>query len=335
MISTGLQASDLLDRAENSYRSRTELVDDWHAVETWAADVPALRELADWLLDQVALRDAGAQQLRAVLEPDITDYLLDRQGDGHQPGIAAPVLDEARTAHLAQARDTVRAYTAAAYSGRDTEARQLLDAFPAPGRSVQASGPATAWRQESATARDAVDALNAQRATTTAEDSTVYFADPELLHAMTSYLAAREGQLHLMHDALGRLAHPVPAPRELPDELAAVATAQTQRRVIEAFGTTDRARHVLDGQISYQLSRPVPASLRAAASAETDLLTRVRGALDQLTDPGAPLDAEAIRARTQQAMARPAASSGRAARDHDQAHTQTLAAGATVHGVQP
>jgi hypothetical protein len=333
VISTGLQAGELLDRVEGSYRSRTELVEDWRAVETLAADVPALRELADWLLDQVALRDANAQQLRAVLEPDITDYLLDRRGDGHQPGIAAPVLDEARTAHLAQARETVRAYTAAAYSGRETKAQRLLDAFPVPGRFVQASGPATAWRQDSATAQDAVDALQAQRATTTAEDSTVYFADPELLHAMTSYLAAREGQLHLMHDALGRLAHPVPASRELPDELAAVATAQTERRVIEAFGTTDRARHVLDGQTSYQLSRPVPARLRAAA--EADLLTRVRATLDQLTDPGAPLDAEAIRARTQQAMARTAVTSGRAARDHDQAHTQALAAGATVHGVHP
>ncbi|MFI5689108.1 hypothetical protein [Streptomyces sp. NPDC051636] len=322
---------------EGSYRSRTELVDDWHAVESLAADVPALRELADWLLDQVALRDANAQQLRAVLEPDITDYLLDRRGDGHQPGIAAPALDEARTAHLAQARDTVRKYTAAAYSGRETEAQRLLDAFPVPGRCVQASGPATAWRQDSGTAQEAVGALQAQRATATAQDSTVYFADPELLHAKNSYLAAREGQLHLMHDALGRLAHLVPAPRELPAELAAVATGQTQRRVIEAFGTTDRARHVLDGQISYQLSRPVPARLRAAASAEGDLLTRVRGALDQLTDPGAPLDAEAIRARTQQAMARSAVSSGRAARDHDhdQAPTQALAAGATVHGVQP
>ncbi|MFI9810207.1 hypothetical protein ACIHEJ_38980 [Streptomyces sp. NPDC052301] len=73
VISTGLQASGLIDRAGGSYRSRAEFVDDWHTVRSWAADVPALRDLADWLLDQVALRDAPAQRLRAVLEPDTSD----------------------------------------------------------------------------------------------------------------------------------------------------------------------------------------------------------------------------------------------------------------------
>jgi hypothetical protein len=61
------------------YRPRAELVDDWHTAENLAADIPALRERADWLLDQIALRDAGAQQLRTVLEPDITDYQRDQR----------------------------------------------------------------------------------------------------------------------------------------------------------------------------------------------------------------------------------------------------------------
>ncbi|MFE7895623.1 hypothetical protein [Streptomyces sp. NPDC057412] len=60
--------------------------------------------MAGWLLDQIALRDAHAQQLRAVLEPDLTDYARDRRADGTLLG-TAPVLDEARAAHLAQARD--------------------------------------------------------------------------------------------------------------------------------------------------------------------------------------------------------------------------------------
>ncbi|MFG3182141.1 hypothetical protein [Streptomyces nigra] len=58
--------------------------------------------------------------------------------------------------------------------------------------------------KNSATAQDALEDLAEQRAATAAEVS----ADPELLHAATSYVAAREGQLHLVHDALGRLAFP-------------------------------------------------------------------------------------------------------------------------------
>jgi hypothetical protein len=115
--------------------------------------------------------------------------------------VPVAALDAPRTAHLAQARDTVRAYTAAAHSGREQEAQQLLDAFPIPARTLATSGPAATWRDHSGTAAEAVAALAAQRAATTAEDGTDYFADPELLHAEASYLAAREGQLDLMHDA--------------------------------------------------------------------------------------------------------------------------------------
>jgi hypothetical protein len=55
-----------------------------------------------------------------------------------------------------------------------------------------------------------MDALFEQRAAATAENSTSLFADPELLHATMTYLAAREGQLHSLYDALGRLAAPAP-----------------------------------------------------------------------------------------------------------------------------
>lgn len=327
VVSTGLRIVDLLDRLERAYRPRTELIEDWHAVESLSADVPALTELADWLLDQISLRDASAQQLRAVLEPDITDYLRDRRAGGPLLGVRA--LDAPRAAHLAQARETVRAYTAAAHAGREQEARQLQDAFPIPARPLTISGPAGAWRQNSATARDAVEDLTARRAATTAEDSTDYFADPELLHAETSYLAAREGQLHLIHAALGRLAFPAPAPRDLPEALVPVAAAQTQRRVIEAFGTLERTAQALDGQIHYQLQQPVPAHRRATTGAETGLLTRTRDALEKTAAADVPLDEEHIRARLQKALARPAAPAGigpAAPTAHDEAHTQALSA---------
>ncbi|WP_330342646.1 hypothetical protein [Streptomyces sp. NBC_00557] len=343
LVSAGQRTSELLDRMDGPFRPRAELVDDWHTAENLAADIPALRETADWLLDQIALRDAGAQQLRAVLEPDITDYQR-AAADG-----AAPRLDEARAAHLAQARATVRAYTAAVHSGREQQAQQILDAFPVPARSLECSGPATAWRRESATAQEAIDALAAQRAATTAEEGGDYVADPELLHARTAYLAAREAQLHCMHDALGRLAHPLEPPHGLPDELAPVAAAQIQRRLIEAFGTTDRARQVLDGQISYRLQQPPGAHQRTTTQAETDLLIRVRDALEEVPGAGTPLDAEDIRTRAehfrarleyamaQQPTARPGAPAGperAASTAHAQAHAQALAADVTTPGVQ-
>ncbi|MFB6984599.1 hypothetical protein ACNPQN_32650 [Streptomyces sp. NPDC056297] len=334
--STALRIVDLLDRLERVHRPRTELIEDWHAVESLSADVPALKEMADWLLDQISLRDAPAQQLWAVLQPDITDYLRDRRSDSALLGIAVPALDASRAAHLAQAREAVRAYTAAAYAGREQEARQLQDAFPIPARPLATSGPAAAWRRNSATAQDAVEDLAAQRAATTAEDSTDFFADPELLHAKTSYLAAREGQLHLLHDALGRLAFPAPASRDLPEALAPVAATQTQRRVIEAFGTLERAAQALDGQIHYQLQQPVPARRRATTGAETDLLTRTRAALEHTAAAGVPLDEKHIRGRVQAAMARPAvpdAPDPAALIAHAEAHAQALATGSTTPGM--
>ncbi|MGW3390501.1 hypothetical protein [Streptomyces cinereoruber] len=343
VISTALKVIDLLERTERIDRTRAELIEDWHTAESLTADVPALAPLADWLLDQIALRTAAAQQLRAVLEPDLTDYLRDQQTAGALPGTTPP-LDTQRATHLTQARHTVRAYTAALYAGRVQEAQDLLDAFPIPARVLSTSGPATAWRRHSTTAQDAVDALAAQRAATTAQDSFDFFADPDLLHAETSYLAAREGQLHLMHDALGRLAYPAPTPRDLPLALVPVAAAQTERRLIEAYGTLERAAQALEGQIFYQLQQPVPAHRRTTTGAESDLLTRTRDALNDLTHNGAPFDAEDIKARLHQAMTRPAthqlpgahtpaapATSHNQAHNqaHDQGHIQALASGSS------
>ncbi|MGZ2361687.1 hypothetical protein LRE75_34270 [Streptomyces sp. 372A] len=336
VATTGLRIVELIDRMERPYRTRTELIEAWHAVEFLAADVPALAPMADWLLDQIALRDAHAQQLRAVLEPDLTDYLRDRQADGELPGTGHPALDEARAAHLAQARETVRAYTGAAYSGRESEARQLLDAFPIPARDLSTSGPAAAWRENSVTAADAVEDLGARRAATGAEEGADYFADPELLHAATSYLAARDGQLQLIHDALGRLAFPGHAPRGLPEALAPVAAAQTQRRVIEAFGTLERAAKTLEGQLHYQLQQPVPAHRRTTTGAESDLLNRALAALEQTRATAAHFDEEAIRARVQETMARPATSttaSPGALASHEEAQAQALTAGPATSGV--
>jgi hypothetical protein len=330
VISTGWKMADLLELLERPFRPRAELAEDWATMNSLSRAVPALKASADWLLDQLALRDPQAQQLRAVLEPDLSDHQRDLRADGALPA-AAPALDAPRAAHMAQARATVRAYTAAVYSGHEQEAKQLLDTFPIPARALSTSGPAATWRQHSATAQDAVETLGAQREAITAEDSTDLFADPELLHAATSYLAAREGQLHLVHDALGRLAFPTPPPRDVPEALAPVAAAQTLRRVIEAFGTLERATQALDGQLQYQLQQPVPAT----TGTETDLLTRARSALERLVPAGVPLDEQHIRARLE-AMGRRTAPDGRGPSKptaHDEAHIQALAASPLTPGV--
>ncbi|WP_225650894.1 hypothetical protein [Streptomyces solaniscabiei] len=291
IAATGQNVTALLDRLENPYRSHGELVDDWHTLQALAADVPAYTGTADWLLDQIALRDASAQRLRAVLEPDITDHL-------HQapsPHTPAPALDEQRAAHLAQAHATVRAYTAASYSGRPQEARRIRDAFPAPARALTASGPAIAWRRASTTAQRTVEALTEQRAATLDDDAD-YFADPRLLHARIAYLSARHGQLHALHDALGRLALPTEPPATLPAAVVPIAAAQTGRRLIEAFGTLDRAAQALDGQITYQRQHGPD-----APGTEADLLTTASTALDRLTTAVVPLDENEVRARLKQA----------------------------------
>ncbi|WP_318218804.1 hypothetical protein [Streptomyces sp. SCL15-6] len=334
IAATGQNVTALLDRLENPHRPHGELVDDWHTLQALAADVPAFTGTADWLLDQIALRDASAQQLRAVLEPDITDH----HHQATSPRTPAPALDEQRAAHLAQAHATVRAYTAASYSGRPQEARRIRDAFPVPAWALTASGPATAWRRASTTAQRAVESLAEQRAATLDDDAD-YLADPRLLHARIAYLSARHGQVHALHDALGRLVFPTEPPATLPADVVPVAAAQTERRLIEAFGTLDRAAQALDGQITYQRQHGPDAS-----GTEADLLTTARTALDRLTTTVVPLDENDIRARLKHAMARPApqsepapagpaptAPAARAA--HHESHAQAQTAGPATPGI--
>jgi hypothetical protein len=277
--STGMQLAELLERMERTSRPRSELVQDWHTVARLSADVPALRACADWLLDQIALRDRGAQRLRAALEPDITEHLHERRLD-----TPAAVLDGQRSKHLAQARATVREYTAAAYSGREGEAQQLLDAFPLPDRSLDVSGPARAWRQRSALAREAVNAVHARWDAATdavmGVDLTGPFADSERLNAQLVYLRAREARLDLAHDALGRLAAGPVVPPDLPEELHEVAAGLGERRLAEAFGSLARAREALEGQIAYLEQEPAAAHRREETAAELDLLRGIRRALE-------------------------------------------------------
>ncbi|MEV7796244.1 hypothetical protein AB0O68_30295 [Streptomyces sp. NPDC087512] len=131
-------------------------------------------------------------------------------------------------------------------------------------------------------------------------------------------MATRESQLPALHDALGRLAHPTETPRNLPEELLPVAATQTERRIIEGFGTLDRAAQFLDGQLSYHLQRPAPAR-RRTTSTDAELLTTARTALTRITAATVPLDEEYIRTRLQ-AMARPGPSAPAA---HHETHSHT------------
>ncbi|PWJ02268.1 hypothetical protein DKG34_39545 [Streptomyces sp. NWU49] len=295
----------LFARLERPGRPRAELIENWHAVAALAAAVPVLHQVADRLLDRIALRDAHAQHLRAVLEPDLTDHRRDRAAHASLPPATAPApaLDRQRAAHLAQARPLVRAYTAAAHTGREQQAQQILDAFPPPARLLRPTGPATAWRQASPTARHALAALPARRQALTGQDSLDdFFADPELLHAQITYLAVREAQLHLEHDALGRLTTPTPAAPGLPDNPLQTATGLTLRRLAEAFGSPERARELLDGRIAYLQQ---PAHRAEETATELALLHRARTALEtQLTGTASlPLDGNTIARRVQEAMA--------------------------------
>jgi len=335
---TALSLTGLIDRLEHANRGREDLIEDWRTLEALTVDVPVLQGAADWLLDQIAARDWHAQLLRAVLEPDITDHLIDRHGDGRGPDTPTAALDPQRTAQLEQSRQTVRAYTAAAHGGQEQAAQQLLDAFAIPAHSLAISGPAASWRQQSFTAREAVAVLAKRREASYAEDGADYFADPALLHATSAYLAAREGQLQIMHDAMGRLAAPARLPELLPEELADVAAGQTVRRVVEAFGSPDRARDALDGQIAYLQQRPVPPHRRTTTPEEIERLQSARQRLDHLLPQDAALDEERIRERLA-AMARPAAAAppaaARAVSADGQGQAQALTPDSALHGVRP
>ncbi|MCX4826942.1 hypothetical protein OG883_45735 [Streptomyces sp. NBC_01142] len=297
---------NLLARAQLPYRSRDELVADWRTLDAMAANVPVLAESTLWLLDEMALRDVHAQQLRAILEPDITDHLTDRLTStrlGDQRGY--PPLDPQRTALLQQARQAVRAYTAAAHGGQPRAAQQLLDAFPVPARALEVPGPAAAWREVSSTAQQAAGRLADQRALAFEETSASYLADPELLNATRGYLDTRQAQLQVVHDALGRLNDgPAPVPGLLPAELADAAAGLSVLRVTEAFGTTARARQALDGQIAYQKQRPASPPWRLPRDLEVVRLQTVRDRLDQLPGESPALDERDIHQRVRAVMTR-------------------------------
>ncbi|MFE7779341.1 hypothetical protein ACFU5O_36875 [Streptomyces sp. NPDC057445] len=298
---TALHVADMLERLQHTNRDREGLVVDWKGLTPLAEDVPVLGESAQWLLDQIALRDAAAQQLRAVLEPDITDHLNDREATARTSRTPAPPLDPQRTAQLEQARATVRAYTAAAYSGHSNDAQHLLDALPIPARTLQPSAPAAAWRRASFTARDAALSLAAQR-----QGSLEDAAHPERVHADAAYWQAREAQLQHLHDAFGRLAAQTDVPHLLPAELAGIVAGQREHRIREAFGTTDRARQFLTGQLAYLQQEPVPPYRRTTTAGEVERLASVLARLDELpTTAEAGLDEGRIRERLARAMARP------------------------------
>ncbi|MEU9420168.1 hypothetical protein [Streptomyces sp. NPDC048272] len=341
VLGTGMKLADLIDRMDGPHRTRADLVADWRTVQPLAAAVPGLKAGADWLLDQIALRDARSQQLRAVLEPDISDHLRDRRTDDSVLHPSVPALDPVRAAQLAQARRTVRCYTATFYSGRTPEAELLLNAFPAPARSLQASAPALAWRQRSATARDALDAVMKRRTASSAEDDTAYFADPERLHAESAYLAAVHGRLDLVHDALGRLSASAPLPEDVPEDLHELAAQMPVRRLADAFGSRDRAVAALNGQIAYLQQEPTPTYRRKSTPGELALLRAVRDTVAFGTPPTgerllAGLDEDAIRRRVEQIRAAPAEEPGGTPPPpsrHEQGHR--LAAQTGALGVRP
>ncbi|MEU6071909.1 hypothetical protein ABZ864_47700 [Streptomyces sp. NPDC047082] len=326
VVTTGQQLIELLDRMEQRYQPREELVKDWRAVEKLSADMPILKASTDWLLDQIALRDAQAQQLRAVLEPDISDHLRDRlQGGASAGDVPVPALDAQRTAQLMEARKTVRAYTAAAYSGRHQDAQQLLDAFPRPARALDVSAPAHAWRQRSSSAQQAAGILATQHEAAMPLDDSRHLVDPERLHAATVYLGVREAWLGQLHDALGRFAAPLPAPPNLPDGLLKVTSALPQRRLTEAYGSVERAREALDGQIAYLQQQPTPRHRQKETPVELALLQTVRAALDP--EPPVAYDEDAIRRRLEEIRPVITAASWRPPTAPDQQHR--------VHRQQP
>ncbi|MER5860547.1 hypothetical protein ABT131_33885 [Streptomyces sp900105245] len=129
-----------------------------------------------------------------------------------------------------------------------------------------------------------ITALRATATATAAEEGADPLPDPERLHAKSAYLAARDAQLQLQHDALGRLAAPTPLPYGLPEELHEVAAHGMQRRLAKAFGSPERARQVIEGRITYHHQQQSVAGGQqesaAESAAEAALLQAARATLD-------------------------------------------------------
>ncbi|MFJ5220513.1 hypothetical protein ACIP98_38260 [Streptomyces sp. NPDC088354] len=309
-------------------RGRAQYIEDWLQLDYLTEDVPVLRATAEVLLDQVALHDHRAQRLRAALEPDVSDH---REDVAHamRTGAAVPVLDEQRTAQLLLARQAVRELTAALHTGRDGFADRVMETFPVPPRLIGASWGAQMWRDASPAAQTAVAQVREQREAVFAQDSDLP-REPELMQASRTYLEARGAMLHILHDVLGRLTH-LPGPGVLPEQLAEIGTAQASARITQAFGTLDRARQFLAGQIAYLQQEPVPPHRAQWTPGEIERLTAAQDALDQL-DPYAA-HADTIRRRAQ-ALTRTAPAPPAAAPVAGPATTRP-AARASVHPAAP
>ena len=224
-------------------------------------------------------------------------------GTAARTGTAPPVLDPQRAGQLALARQIVREYTAAAYTSRTRYAQRLLDTVAVPQRSLDTSPGARAWRDATVTAAFAVVEVHEQRQLVFAEGSELA-AQPEAVVAAQAYLDTRAAMLQLQHDALGRLTH-LPRPDALPQEMADIAAAQASARLAQAFGTLDRGRKFLTGQLAYLQQQPVPAHRTGSTPDDVECLQAALDGLDRIAPP-APWDADSIRRRAE-ALTRPVA----------------------------
>ncbi|WP_326581611.1 hypothetical protein OIE69_44510 (plasmid) [Actinacidiphila glaucinigra] len=295
------QMGQIFERLETP-RQRDEYLKDWEQLHFLARHVPVLRNSTDRLIDLVALHDQHAQRLRAVLEPDISDYRRDLD-TAARTGTAPPVLDQQRAEQLALARHIVRDYTAAFHTGRTGYAQRLQDAITAPQRSLAMTSAAHSWRDASVSAGLAVREVREQRQATFAEGSELGAA-PEAVVAARAYLDTRAAMLHLVHDALGRLTR-LPHPDTLPQEMVEIAVAQAGARLAQAFGTPERARRFLTGQLTYLQQQPVPAHRIGSTPGDVECLQAALDGLDRIAPP-TPWDADSIRQRAE-ALTRPVA----------------------------
>ncbi|MET8676106.1 hypothetical protein ABZW18_00490 [Streptomyces sp. NPDC004647] len=272
LAETGLLAVTLFDGLQNPI-SRNQIVQDWLTLEPFATDIPVLKEASDWLLDQIVLRDATAQEMRARLTPDISDHLEDRSHFRSILPPHAPALDPQRTEMLRHTSDVVRAYTAAHYSGHTDQAQQLLAAVTGP----STPAPANGWAAEEWETRSPFERIAFRQLDHHYDDLPDLQARPavrgtESLHATHAGLRARSAHLSVLHDTLDRLSMPPTDPAPLPESLTGLPAAHRLRGVLEAFGTVERARQFLAGRISYLQQEPVPHHRSAVTAREIERL---------------------------------------------------------------
>ena len=84
VVTTGLMIAGLIDRLELPYRTRAELVEDWHTVESLAADVPVLAPVARRVY---ADRGYDFDKYRRLLWKHGVKPLIARRGAAHGSGL--------------------------------------------------------------------------------------------------------------------------------------------------------------------------------------------------------------------------------------------------------